>query len=464
MESINENTLTPEELKKFEESLKAALQKGPKAEEESEEEPLRSDSFDVIYNVNSASEEEPMKNVIGHDNQKKELLSVVEWFKKAKELKAKGISIPKGVILFGAPGNGKSLLIKEIIKCVGAPAFILRGDDDNVVKGIVDMFKQARETGHAVIVIDELDLLINRERRVARALQENLDGVESDDDILVLTATNDLDEIPDALMRNGRLEKLIHIPYPNGEEALNLLKMHFNEFKVKLPDDFDEEEVSLSLNHISCAGVKAIVNDIVLRNGFENITSEMIFQSIYNITDRVKDAIEKDNIEVSVHEASHALVASSFPEYFFINRLNISGASGEFHAKEVTPGFWPYEKVIADIKISMAGIIGQKVLFGRGSRGCDEDLQRARISAYNIINMNGYSSCWETLPPVRNGSRIETPIKRRKMERKIERLLRKCERETTRLIKKNRQKIKQLGDLLFEKKHLKASEILSIIG
>ena len=83
-------------------------------------------------------------------------------------------------------------------------------------------------------MIDELDLLINRERRVIRALQENLDGVESSDDILVLTATNFIREIPDALLRNGRLEKLIKIPYPSGEEALELLKIHLKEFNVAL--------------------------------------------------------------------------------------------------------------------------------------------------------------------------------------------------------------------------------------
>ena len=147
-----------------------------------------------------------------------------------------------------------------------------------------------------------------------------------------------------------------------------------------------------------------------------------------------------------------------------INRINISGASGQFHAKEVERGFWPYEKVIADIKISMAGVLAQKVICGRGSRGCDEDLQHARVDAYNMFNMCGYSSCWETLPVIRQGARTDTSIKRRKMERKIEALLKKCEKETTSYIKSHKLQISALGQLLFEKKHLKSSEILSVIG
>ena len=408
--------------------------------------------------------EVPLGNVIGHVNQKKELLSVVDWFKRSKELKAKGVSIPKGVILFGEPGNGKSLLIKEIIRCAEAPVFIFQGEQINVVEGIYETFKKAREAGHAIIVFDELDLLINKERRVIRALQENLDGVESSDDILVLSATNTLREIPAPLLRHGRLEKLIRVPFPTGEEALELLKKHFKEFNLSLPKDFDDEEVALSLNGISCASVKAVVNDLVLRNGFENITTEMIDNSIFNITDRVKDTPEEDNLEVAIHEAGHAVVAKLFPEHFTINRLHISGASGQFHAKEVERGFWPYEKVIADIKISMAGLLAQKIICGRGSRGCDLDLQNARTDAYNLFNIVGYSSCWETLPPIRQGSRMETAIKRRRMERKIEALLRRCEKETSLIIKNKSDDIQKLGQLLFEKKHLKSSEILSCIG
>ena len=406
----------------------------------------------------------PLGKVVGHEKQKKEILAVIDWFKRSAELKARGVSIPKGIVMFGHPGNGKSLLIKEIIKCCEAPVFIFQGDQANVTQGIVDTFEKARKAGHSIIVIDELDLLINRERRVVRALQECLDGVESSDDILVLTATNDLREVPPALKRNGRLEKLIFIPNPTGEEALTLFKKHFEEFKVKLPDDFDPDEVALSLTGISCAGVKAVVNDIVLRNGFENITTKMIDDSIFNITERVKEGAKEDNISVAMHEAGHAIMAKAFPKFFQINRVDISGASGAFHAKEVEEDFWPYDKVKADIQISMAGIVAQKVIMGMGSRGCESDLDRARVLAYNIINKNGYSSCWETLPTVQPGSRMETAPKRRRMERKIEKLLKSLEKKTYKYIKHNQDKVRALGQALFEKKHLKSSEILSIIG
>ena len=420
--------------------------------------------YDVFFHNKVETETKPLGEVIGHENQKKELLSVIDWFKRSKELKAKGVSIPKGILLFGEPGNGKSLLIKEIIKCVDAPVFVFKGDQTNIPEDINHVFEEARKTGHAIIVIDEIDLLINKERRVMRVLQENLDGVESDDDILVIAATNYIDDIPDALLRHGRLEKLIHIPRPTGSEAVELLQKHFKEFNLEFPKDFDEEEMKLSLYGISCAGVKSVVNDIVLRNGFENITQEMIDNSICNITDRVKSGPEEDNLEVAIHEAGHAVMAKAFPEVFKINRLNIAGAAGAFHAEEVEKDFWPYDKVIADIKICMAGNLAQKILCNRGSRGAERDLDRARASAYNLFNCSGYSSCWETMPRIAESSRRESQIKLRRIEKKIERLLKKCERETRAYIEAHQEEVKELGKLLFEKKHLKSTEILSIIG
>ena len=190
----------------------------------------------------------------------------------------------------------------------------------------------------------------------------------------------------------------------------------------------------------------------------------MIDASINNITDRVKEAPEEDNLDVCIHEAAHACMAKAFPQYFTINRLNVSGASGRFQAKEVEKDFWPYPKIIADIKISMAGNIAQKIICNTGSRGAESDLQNARIDAYNMFTQNGYSSCWETLPVIRDGARIETQEKRRKMEKKIEKLLRKCEKETIKYVKAHTDEIKKLGALLYEKKHLKSSEIHAVIG
>lgn len=417
---------------------------------------------EILFASNEKKEETPFANVVGHANQKKELLNVLDWFKRSHELRAKGVSVPKGIILFGDPGNGKSLFMKEIIKYANVPSFVYQGEENNIVEGVIELFKKAKDIGKAIVVIDELDLLIDKDRRVSRALQENLDGVESSDDILVLAATNDIDEIPDALLRSGRLDKRIEIENPNRVECLSMFKKTLDEFGLVFPNSADEEEVGILLYGCNFADIKAIVNDIVLRNGFGPITPEMIDQSILTISGKVIDANpETDYLEIAIHEAGHAVMARAYPNFFTIDKLSIRAASGEFQSLQVEEGFWPYDKVVADIRVSMAGILAQKIIYGRGSRGCEGDLQRARAAAYNLFNAAGYSSCWETLPIIKSNARADTPVKRRRMERKIERFLKKQEKATVRYLKRHKGEIERLGELLYQKKRLKPSEILS---
>lgn len=405
-----------------------------------------------------------LKNVIGHEKQKKEIADIISWFNNSKELRAKGLTILKGILLYGTPGNGKTLIIKELVKAVDVPTFVFNITSPDVSRDLAKLFEDAKKEEKAVVVLDELDLLIDKDGKVVKVLQDCLDGMSSSDNILVIAATNHFRSIPSPLTRSGRLERVIEIGYPNNEEAAEAFKKYFADFKVKLPEDFDEEDVGATLSCHSFASIKSVVNYLFLKNGFENITNDMIYDSIFYVTNISKDANQKEHLEVAVHEAGHAVVANAFPEYFTVNRVRIDGASGFFIAKETDEAYWPYQKVIAHIQISMAGLLAQKHFFKTGSRGVDDDLQAARVCAYNLITQNGYSSCWETLPTVSEKSRQETQFKRRRIERKIERLLRDCERRTKKLIKKHEKEIMDLSQLLLNKKHLRSSEILEVIA
>lgn len=437
-------------------------------EDEEDDRPIRrsskrskDDSYELIYNHDSSNSN--LSNVIGHENQKRELLNIIDWFNHSKELKSRGVTIPTGVILYGSPGNGKSLLIREIIKSIDAPILIFKGEKTNIVAGLIDTFDKAKELGHAIVVIDELDLLIDNDNRIRRTLQECLDGVEVNDDILVLCATNDIRHIPTALKRNGRLEKIICVPNPNGDEALELFKKCINDFKLELPSDFDDDEYKIALNGLNFVAIKAIVNDVILRNGFDNITTQMIDDSINIITTGVTDSEKESYYEVAIHEASHAVMAYRFKEFCIVNSLKMNGGSGVFNAKPVFEEYFSFKQAIASIKVSMAGLIAEKVILKKGSFGSESDLNEARSLAYRLFNCSGYSYCYETLPPVNEG-RSETYIKRHKMEVKAEKLLKKCEKDVIKFVKKNTQKIVSLANKLYEKKWLKSKEILSVIG
>ncbi len=420
--------------------------------------------YDLIPAQKVNDSEEPLGKVIGHQKQKEVLISVLKWFKESKEYKKRGVDIPRGILMYGDPGNGKSLLIKETIKYAEAPTFVFRGDMDNVSEGLEEMFKKAKETGHVVIVIDELDLLIGKDSRAERVLQDNLDGVSSESDILVLCATNHIYEIPEPLMRSGRLEKVLRIPSPTGKEAVLLLKKLFKDLGVTLPSDFVNEEFELALDDVPCATIKSIVNEVFLTNGFENITSEMIYDSIFNLTNQVKNSSNSDIYQHAVHEAGHALMTKACSEFFKIGRLTINNNGGYLSVVENNREFNPHDKLIADIKISCAGLIAEKLIFKKGSDGCDSDMQRAYKIAARAINRVGFLSCANTLPEVKPYIRNETEERRRHNEIEIEKLLKRCEKETKHYLKKNKKLLIKLADKLFKKKNLKSFEVLNIIG
>ena len=426
----------------------------------------RKTPYETICLHNDFTGEKPFANVIGHQYQKEELLLVLDWFKNYEYWKSKGVSLPKGVLLYGEPGNGKSLLMKEAIKYVGLPTYVFKGDIENVTKGLEQTFNKAKETSPSVVIIDELDLLINKESRVTRILQENLDGVESKEDILVIAATNNRWEIPDPLLRPGRLEKIIKIPYPTGKEAFDLLKMHFDKFGAHLSNDIDNKEIELILNKIPCAGIKTIANDIVLRNGFDNIDTQMIIDSVYRSTNHIQDKSKAPNYYIAVHEAGHAVMANRFSHFFEITRLDVKQEGGVLCVKELDEDYWPYDKMLADVKISMAGVIAEKIICGVGSSGCESDLQRARKQAWSAINYCGFLSCSDTLPEIKPFSNVrEEPEKKKEINTKrADFLLRKCERDTIRYLRRHKRLIKKIADELYAKKFLSSSDVTKIIS
>ena len=424
-------------------------------------------SYEIIEPNKDSYVGEPLSAVIGLGEQKKVLVSAINWFKKSETFRSKGVDLPRGFLLYGEPGNGKTLLIKEVIKCSEAPVFVFKGNASacDIPSDLESMFQKVKEVGHAVVIIDELDLLISSDNRVARILQDNLDGVNSHKDMLVICATNNIDEIPEALRRNGRLEKVMRIMPPTGNECVLFLKKSFNDLGVKLPDDFRDEDFAAALDGVSCASIKAIVNETILKNGFERITSDMIYDSIFAITNGAIDDKTPDIYENAVHEAGHALVAKAFDKYFRIGRLVIHSSEGYMSVSQIDREYWPHDKMIADIKISMAGLLAEKLIFKKGGMGCDSDMQWAYKRAALAVNRVGYLSCANTLPDIPRYMRVrnETEARRSRNEAEIEKLLRKCERNVCRYLKSNKKLLIEIADELFAKKNLKSFEVNAII-
>lgn len=407
------------------------------------------------------------ENVVGHKKQLSEISNVLNWFDHNKDLLKKGINTPKGMILYGPPGNGKTLIIKDIIENTKANVIVINGDSDNVLNETQKAFEEAKRVGHSIIVIDELDLLLDDDTRLRRILQDNIDGVNANDDLLILAATNNIIDIPDAILRSGRLDKCIRIDYLDSNELLALLDELMEKYDLRFSDDYDEELLKdlIGGTTTSCTDILALVNDFALRYNEKIITMTMVENSLDIIKNDIKKVSDKQFYQVAIHEAGHAVMLNRFNEYFKICQMTIDGPSGRCNAVEVKEkNFYSFPKMIADIKISMSGALATRIILNTGSNGCEKDLQRARNYAYNMFNANGYKGCYLTLPDLGIGRRRETFIKRRKMEKRIESFLKKCENDAIKYIKRNKNKVISLANELMIKKKMNNKEIISILN
>ncbi len=423
----------------------------------------RNESYHLFYPSPLKEGEDPFAEVIGQDNQKKELCCVIDWFNHSNEWMEKGICIPRGVILYGRPGTGKTLMMRALIRVSQCPVLVYEGQSQNPARAMMEIFQKAKELSHAVVLIDELDLVVYRKPDVQRVLQQNMDGIESMGDILVIAAANNLNHVPEALLRSGRFSKEMSIDKPTFEERKKLFRYFCNQYHLTLSDDIDESGISYSLDMKTGADIKELVNDVILRNGFTNITQEMIENSI-NCLEDIYGHSEKPRKNVAYHEAAHCIMAMKYPKYLVIDSLNLYDGGGYFKAPVIDENDCNYEILLANIRTLLAGNIAEKLFFKTASVGCDNDLNNARNQAYGLVNRVGYCSCWRTLPISDERNRRESQVKLRNNEKKIESILRKCERQTRWYLRRHKKEIQVLGDLLYKKSYLSKRQIMECLN
>ena len=225
-------------------------------------------------------------NIAGYNELKEELINISKWYYQDADFSAKGIKLPIGFIFHGPTGTGKSKFVSEFIKLFDYPNIYINGEKENSCEEVLNIFNEARKNNCSIIVIDELDLLIEKDRRLVRVLQTEIDKAYEDSNILVFATTNNLYSIPKPLMRCGRLERIYEVKKPNEEERKELIKLFLKNL------DIDEKifDVSyLSKIFVTCSGalIQSIIHDAYLRsNG--NLTTDEIEKSLYILQNGIK--------------------------------------------------------------------------------------------------------------------------------------------------------------------------------
>ena len=363
-------------------------------------------------------------DVAGVDEAKEELVEVVDFLKSPKKYTDIGGKIPKGVLLVGDPGTGKTLLARAVAGEAGVPFFSISGSDFVEMfvgvgaSRVRDLFKQAREKAPCIVFIDEIDALAKsrangfssndeREQTLNQLLVE-MDGFDNEKGLIVLAATNRVDVLDPAILRPGRFDRQVPVEKPDVKGREEILRIHAK--NVKLDADVDFESVAHGTTGFAGADLANVVNEAALlavRNGRKKVTMEDFNDAIDKVSIGLKKKSRKDNKKqmrlVSVHETGHALVAAFNPDHEPVNKITVvprSHGVGGFtqYREEGEEKFNMTRKDMMDeIDSLLGGRAAEEVILGDISTGASNDIARATDIVKRMIMDFGMSDKFKNM-------------------------------------------------------------------
>ncbi len=370
------------------------------------------------------------KDVAGLKEAKEELMEVVDFLKNPKKYLELGARIPKGVLLFGAPGTGKTLLARAVAGEANVPFFHISGSEFVEMfvgvgaSRVRDLFQTAKKAGRCIIFIDEIDA-VGRERgaglggghdereQTLNQILVEMDGFEKNDERIVLAATNRPDVLDPALLRPGRFDRRIILDLPDINDREEILKIHARG-KV-LAKDINLRRVAERTPGFSGADLSNLMNEAALLAAKKN-QKEITQQDIYDSVEKVLLGPERRSRVLSVkekeitayHEAGHALVAASLKNADPVHKVSIvaRGRAGGYTLKLPTEETYLRTKAqfMSDLAVMLGGYVSEKLTFGDISTGASSDLQNASELARRLVTKYGMS---EKLGPITYGKTEE---------------------------------------------------------
>lgn len=357
-------------------------------------------------------------DVSGVDEAKEELKEIIDFLKDPKRFQKLGGKIPKGVLLLGPPGSGKTLLARAVAGEAGVPFFSISGSDFvEMFVGVGaarvrDLFEQGKKSAPCIIFIDEIDAVgryrgaglgggHDEREQTLNALLVEMDGFEKNNGVIIIAATNRPDVLDPALMRPGRFDRQVVVDRPdlNGREGI--LKVHSKD--VKLASEIDLMVIARRTPGFSGADLANLINEAALlaaRRNKKEVTMDELEESI----DRVmagpqrKSRVIKDEEKkrIAYHEAGHAIVAKALPDTHPVHKISIIprgfGALGYTLQLPTEDRFLATKnEMINTIKIMMGGRVAEELIFDDISTGASNDIERATATAHDMITRYGMS-------------------------------------------------------------------------
>ena len=414
--------------------------------------------------TNEVKKEVLFSNIYGYEDIKKELNLIKRWFENKELLNNPLVALPKAVLFYGRPGCGKTLFVREYSNSFDCPKYIIEGNKANIAEEISSIFKKAKEEEFAIIMIDEIDLLINDNSINLRILQQELDGIDNKGHILVLATTNYIEDLPLALLRDGRFDRRIPVYYPNSDARKIMFTKFLTEFGISL-ENINIEHIAKVCSNCTCASIKSVCNDVFLRCDSGKATTEDVELSYRRIIDEEyssKTEVYKD-YRVAVHECGHALMAMRFKEDFAFYSTSFKDYGGVTIANAVNENKDTIKKRESNIKISLSGYLAEEIVLGFHDVGSYSDYEKAQDGCVRLVERVCVKGLKHLIPSYSsNDDRYESSKKRKANEKLVDKLLNKYVKDTRKYLKKHKTDIRKMADFMYQNGRLTYKDVESL--
>ena len=435
------------------------------------------------------------KDVAGQDEAKESLQEIIDFLNNPGKYTEIGAKLPKGALLVGSPGTGKTLLAKAVAGEAGVPFFSISGSDfEEMFVGVGasrvrGLFQQASKVAPCIIFIDEIDAVGHRRNdhlghndQTLNSLLGEIDGFDSTKGIVILAATNRPEILDKALLRPGRFDRRIVVDRPNLQGRLETLKVHTR--KIKLGEDVDLKKIAQATAGAVGADIANLVNEAALRAvrmGRKMVTQEDLlvsFETVIAGTEK-KNTVLSDTEKrmTAYHEVGHALVSALEKESTPVSKITIvphtSGALGyTMYLPEEEKFCSTREELLVELRSLLGGKAAEQVVFGTGTTGVSNDLQRATALARNMVTIYGMSEEVGIMAPATVTNQYldgqayldcsqETSAK---VDMAVQRLLNESYTQAKAVLTENRALMDEIAAYLLTKETITGEELMAFVN
>ena len=438
------------------------------------------------------------RDVAGEDEAKENLSEIVEYLHNPARYKEIGASMPKGILLVGPPGTGKTMLAKAVAGEANVPFFSMSGSEfvemfvGMGASKVRDLFQQAKEKAPCIVFIDEIDAIgkkrdgqiggnDEREQTLNQLLTE-MDGFEDNTGVIILAATNRPESLDPALLRPGRFDRRVPVELPDLKGREDILKVHAK--KIKVGDNVDYNKVARMASGASGAELANIVNEAALRAVRDNrkfVTQEDLEESIEVVIAgyQKKNAIltDKEKRIVAYHEIGHALVAAKQTNSAPVQKITIvprtSGALGyTMQVEEGNHYLMTKEEILNKIATLTGGRAAEEIVFGSVTTGASNDIDQATKLARAMITRYGMTCDFDmvamevqTNQYLGGDSSLTCSTETQtKIDEKVVEVVRSEHEKAAGILMENREKLDDLARYLYEKETITGEEFMNILN